>query len=95
MFNPLLLLALAGGIVAGLTAGWFLFSKGKKISMALQAQINEQKRELSAFESQIREAQGQIRSAETEAKATAKEIISEAKHATRSEEHTSELQSQR
>ncbi len=83
MLNPIILLAMVGGLIAGLTAGWFLFSKGKKISMALQAQISAQERELSKLEAKIADAKNQIRTAETEAKAQAREIISEAKvHAT-------------
>ncbi|MSR86729.1 ribonuclease Y [Candidatus Peribacteria bacterium] len=81
--NPLIILALLGGVIAGLTAGWFLFSKGKKISMALQSQINEQERQLTKIEAKANEARNQIKAAETEAKANAREILSEAKlHAT-------------
>ncbi len=83
MLNPIILLALVGGLIAGLTAGWFLFSQGKKISMAMQAQINEQERQLAKIEAKVVEARAQIRTAENEAKATAKEILSEARlHAT-------------
>ena len=83
MLNPLLLLALVGGFAIGLTAGWYVFSKGKKISMAMQAQINEQERELAKLEAKQHDAKNQIKSAETEAKATAREILSEARlHAT-------------
>jgi ribonuclease Y len=79
MFDPIILVALAGGIAAGIFVGWFMFSKGKKISMALQAQINEKERELSRLDGKLTEAKNQIRAAEAEAKATAKEILSEAK----------------
>lgn len=79
MFDPIILVALAGGIAAGILVGWFMFSKGKKISMALQAQINEKERELSRLDGKLTEAKNQIRAAEAEAKATAKEILSEAK----------------
>ncbi len=83
MLNPLILLAMVGGLIAGLTAGWFLFSKGKKISMALQSQISEQERQLSKLETKLTDARSQIKAAETEAKAAAREILSEAKlHAT-------------
>ncbi len=71
--------ALLVGAALGVTAGWFWFSQGKKISSALQAQINEKERELSKLDSKIAEAKSQIRSAEAEAKATAKEILSEAR----------------
>ena len=40
MLLPLLMLSVVVGFVIGLTAGWYVFSKGKKISLALQAQIN-------------------------------------------------------
>ena len=81
--NPFILLAMVGGLIAGLTAGWFLFSKGKKISMALQSQINEQERLLGKLEAKLNDARNQIKSAETEAKAAAREILSEARlHAT-------------
>ncbi len=80
---PFLLLALVLGLIAGLIAGWYLFSQGKKISMAMQAQISEQERALAKIESKLNEARNQIKTAESEAKATAREILSEARlHAT-------------
>lgn len=83
MLNPYIMLALVGGLIAGVTAGWYLFSKGKKISMTLQAQINERERELSKLESKLHDAKNQIKAAEAEAKATAKDILNEARiHAT-------------
>jgi chromosome segregation ATPase len=72
-------LALLIGAIAGLAAGWFLFSKGKKISSALQSQINDQERALAKLEAKLNEARGAIKTAETEARAAAKEILSEAK----------------
>ncbi len=72
-------LALLAGVLVGLLAGWFWFSKGKKISTALQSQINEQERALDKLEAKLAEARGQIKAAEAEAKATAKEILSEAR----------------
>ncbi len=72
-------LALLAGVLVGLLAGWFWFSKGKKISTALQGQINEQERTLDKLESRLNEVKGQIRAAEAEAKAAAKEILTEAK----------------
>ncbi len=75
----MILLALVGGVVAGLTAGFFLFSKGKKVSMALQNQINEQEKELSRVQAKVAEARGQIKVAENEARASAKEILTEAR----------------
>ncbi len=67
------------GLVAGLAAGWYLFSKGKKISATLQNQILEQERALERLQGKIAEAQSQIKAAEAEAKTTAKEIVAEAK----------------
>ena len=79
MENITVLIALSGGVILGVISGWFLFSKGKKISTALQAEINAKERELQKLESKLNEAKSQIRTAETEAKATAREILSDAK----------------
>src|SRR3989338_429678 len=79
MENITVLIALSGGVILGVISGWFLFSKGKKISTALQAEINAKERELQKTESKLNEAKSQIRTAETEAKATAREILSDAK----------------
>ncbi len=70
---------LLGGLLLGLAAGWFFFSKGKKISSTLQNQILEQERTLEKLQSKISEAQNQIKAAEVEAKAAAKDILTEAK----------------
>jgi ribonuclease Y len=84
--DTLIIIALLGGCIAGLTAGFFLFSKGKKISMALQNQINEQEKVLRDTQSKVNDARNQIKVAENEAKASAKEILSEARlHATEME----------
>ncbi|HLD71516.1 MAG TPA: ribonuclease Y [Candidatus Peribacteraceae bacterium] len=72
-------LALLGGTTLGLLCGWFWFSKGKKISSTLQAQIDEQERALQKLESKLNEARSQIKAAEAESKATAREILSDAK----------------
>lgn len=69
---------LAGGLV-GLLAGWFWFSKGKKISAGLQAEITAKERALDKLETQLAETKSQIRAAEAEAKVAAKEILSDAK----------------
>jgi len=74
-----IVVGIVAGIVFGLLAGWFLFSKGKKISASLQAQINEQERALVGLERKLGEARNQIKAAEAEAKVAAKEILSEAK----------------
>ncbi|MBI3332445.1 ribonuclease Y, partial [Candidatus Peregrinibacteria bacterium] len=72
-------LALLGGALLGVACGWFWFSKGKKISSGLQAQINEYERSLHQLESKLADARAQIKTAEAEAKAAAREILSEAK----------------
>ncbi len=72
-------LGVLAGALLGLTVGYFWFSKGKKLSDALQTQINEKEKELRNVEQKISEGRNQIRSAEAEARATTKEIISEAK----------------
>ncbi len=72
-------LALLGGVLLGILSGWFWFSKGKKISSALQTQIDEQERSLRTLESKLNEARAQIKAAEAEAKVTAREILSDAK----------------
>ncbi len=75
----IVVLALLGGAGLGLLAGWFWFSQGKKISSALQTQIDGQERELHKLEGKVQEVRGQIRTAEAEAKVAAKEILSEAR----------------
>lgn len=72
-------LALLAGLLLGLLSGWFWFSKGKKISLAMQAQIADQERDLQNIKTQINEAKNNLKISENDAKATAREIISEAK----------------
>ncbi len=72
-------LALIAGLLVGLLAGWFWFSKGKKISGALQAQIDQKERELSAINVKVVEARSAIKTQEAEAKAHSKEILSQAR----------------
>jgi ribonuclease Y len=67
------------GVALGILVGWFWFSKGKKISLALQAQIDEKNRQLQKLDARLNEARGEVKAAEAESKATAKDIISEAK----------------
>lgn len=80
------ILWLVAGGIAGLLAGRALFSKGKGISRALQADIEKQKQQLQQITNQAAEARAQIKAAEAEAKASAKEIVTEAKL------HASELE---
>lgn len=79
MENITVLISLLGGAALGLIAGYFAFSKGKKISVSLQAKIGEQERELQKLESKITDARGQVKTAEAEAKAAAREILADAK----------------
>ncbi len=72
-------LALCAGLLLGLLAGWFWFSKGKRISERLRSEINERERSLEQLESKINESEVRVKAAEAEARAAAKEIISEAK----------------
>lgn len=79
MDYPIVFLALVGGLLLGLLVGWFWFSKGKKISGALQAQIDQKERELSSINVKVVEARSAIKTQEAEAKAQAKEILSQAR----------------
>lgn len=79
MAYTIVFLALLAGVLLGLLAGFFWFSKGKRISIALQSQISEQERALQKLESKISEARSQIKTAEAEAKTNATKILSEAK----------------
>ncbi len=79
MDNIIIFLAVLAGGLVGLLAGWFWFSKGKKISARLQAEISEKERSIDKLETRLAEVKGQIRTAEAEAKVAAKEILSEAK----------------
>lgn len=72
-------LALLAGLLLGLLAGWFWFSKGKRISERLRSEISERERSLEQLESKINESEVRVKAAEAEARAAAKEIISEAK----------------
>jgi len=79
MEYTIVFLALLAGVFLGLLTGWFWFSKGKKISASLQAEINEKEHALSKLENQIVQIKNQAKTAEAEARAQAKEILSEAK----------------
>ncbi|MDD3897288.1 MAG: hypothetical protein PHU04_05650, partial [Candidatus Peribacteraceae bacterium] len=72
-------LTLLAGTGVGILAGYFWFSKGKKISMKLQTEIREQEIELKNLESTLRERQHEIKTTESEARALAKEITTDAK----------------
>ncbi|MBU0766849.1 ribonuclease Y [Patescibacteria group bacterium] len=78
-FYIIVFLALLGGLFLGLLSGWFWFSKGKRMSSSLRAEINTQERELQKLEGKINESEIRLKAAEAEARAAAKEIVSEAK----------------
>src|SRR3989338_8654872 len=75
----IIFLALLAGVCLGLLTGWFWFSKGKKISMAIQTQIAQKEHELNELSIKAVEAKSALRTQEAEAKAQAKELISSAK----------------
>jgi ribonuclease Y len=80
LFAPtVVFLALLAGLLLGLLAGWFWFSKGKSISASLQAQIDTKERELHEINVKVVEARSSIKTQEAEAKAQAKEIVTSAK----------------
>lgn len=79
MAYTIVFLALLAGLLLGLLSGWFWFSQGKKISLALQNQIRSEEKELDQLKAKVREAKNDVKNAENEARATAKEIVSEAK----------------
>lgn len=79
MSYSIVFLALLAGLLLGLLAGWFWFRKGKKMSAALQAQIDEKEAELHQMNVKIIEARSLIKTQEAEAKAQARELISQAK----------------
>jgi ribonuclease Y len=72
-------LALLGGVLLGLLAGWFWFSQGKRISSSLQNEINAKEKELQKMDSRLAEMESKAKAAEFEARAQAREILSEAK----------------
>lgn len=75
---PMMLLGLSG-LLLGLLVGWFWFSKGKKISSALQAEIDGKERELQQLSVKMIEVKSATKAQEAEAKAQAKEILSAAR----------------
>ena len=79
MDTIIVLLALLAGGIVGVSAGWFLFNKGKHVSATLQADISKKEQELERLGLRIAQSQSQIKTAEAEARIAAKEILSEAK----------------
>ncbi len=81
--DPTQILWIIAAAIAGLLIGRAVFSSGKSISRALQADIDKKKDELNDVIRQVSDAKAQIKAAEAEAKASAKEIVTEARlHAT-------------
>ncbi len=77
--NTTLILWMVAAAIVGLLAGRAIFSTGKTVSKALQADIDAKNAELQRINQQANEAKAQIKAAEMEAKASAKEIITEAR----------------
>ncbi len=67
------------GLLLGLLVGWFWFSQGKKISSALQAEINQKEHQLQDLNVKMIEVRSGMKTAEAEARAQAKEILTAAK----------------
>jgi len=72
-------LSLLGGALLGLCVGYFFFSKGKKISRALDAEIAQKEQHKRSLEEAIGQSDSKKRMAEAEARASAKEILADAK----------------
>jgi len=79
MQYPLILLVMLAGLLLGLLVGWFWFSKGKKISAALQSEINQKDRELQQINVKVIEMRSTAKAMEAEAKAQAREVLAQAK----------------
>jgi len=79
MDNIIIFLALLGGCLVGVLAGWFWFSKGKHVSASLLDDIRKKEQEVEKLNLRITQAQSMIKTAEAEARITSKEILSEAK----------------
>ncbi len=67
------------GALAGLGAGYALFSKGTQLTRGKQQELNALEQQISQSKAQLNEARSQVKSAEVEAKAKATEILTEAK----------------
>jgi ribonucrease Y len=79
MDNIIVYLVTAAAFLLGLTVGWFTFSKGKKISAGLQAEISAKESRLKDLDLKLSQTQASAKTTEAEAKANAKEILSEAR----------------
>ncbi|OGJ59394.1 ribonuclease Y [Candidatus Peribacteria bacterium RIFCSPHIGHO2_01_FULL_55_13] len=79
MENTIIYLIVGAAFLLGLLVGWFAFSKGKKISSALQAEISAKEGKLKELDLKMSQAQSTSKAVEAEARANAKEIVSEAK----------------
>lgn len=72
-------LVLGAAFLLGLLVGWFVFSKGKKISSALQMEISTKEGKLKELDVKISQSNASAKAIEAEARANAKEIVSEAR----------------
>jgi len=79
MEYTIVFLSLLAGASVGILAGWFWFSKGKRISTALRNEISALEKERQKTEAKISESEVKLKASEAEARAAAREIISEAK----------------
>lgn len=79
MENTIVYLITGAAFLLGLLVGWFTFSKGKKISTALQTEIAAKESKLKDIDLKLSQSQSSARAIEAEARANAKEIVSEAK----------------
>ena len=79
MENTIIYLSVGAAFLLGLLACWLAFSKGKKISTALQAEISAKEGKLKELDMKMSQAQSTSKAIEAEARANAKEIVSEAK----------------
>jgi ribonucrease Y len=88
-------IALIGGAMLGILAGYFWFSQAKRISLKMQQKMNDLDREIAKLDAQLAEKHGALKAAEQEAKLQAREIINDAKMKVREEEAKVEAQSAR
>lgn len=72
-------LGLVAGLLLGVLAGYFWFSKGKGISRALESEISQREQELQNLKVTLSQTRSDIKAAEAEAKSTAKEILTDAR----------------
>jgi ribonuclease Y len=79
MENIIIYLIVGAAFLFGLLVGWFVFSKGKKISTALQMEISAKEGKLKELDLKLSQSNASAKAIEAEARANAKELISEAR----------------